>query len=131
MPANTPAINDLNIEGLGTPNLILGGGTPPMAPTTYYVVDSSFNQSVIEEKVLNNLGYTVGRIVNEDDLLGTITIQLRTTGSIPSFGATGSISLGYAPTGSAINILTIPTARNSAQGIAVPTLTLNAYRKLT
>jgi hypothetical protein len=131
MPANAPAINDLNIQALGTPTLTLGGGTPTMTPTSYYVVDSTFNQSLLEEKVINNIGYTLGRIVNEDDLVGTITIQIHTSGSIPSFGATGSIAQGYAPTGSAMTILTIPTSKASTAGIAVPTLTLNAYRKLS
>lgn len=131
MPANQPAINDLNIGGLGTPSLVLGGGTPTMTPTSYYVVNSNFNQSVIEETVPNNIGFILGRIVNEQDLLGTIEIQLWTTGSIPSFGATGSIPVGYAPTGSNLTILTIPTSKASTMGIAVPTLTLNAYRKLS
>jgi len=131
MPLNTPAINDLGIQALGTPSLTLGGGTPTMTPTTYYVVNSAINQSLLEAKVVNNIGYTIGRIVNEDDMVGTVEVQLHTSGSIPSFGATGSISLGYAPTGSAITILTIPTSKTSTAGIDVPTLTLNVYRKLS
>lgn len=131
MPANTPAINDLNIEALGTPALTLGGGTPTMTPTSYYVVSSTLNQSLIEETVTNNIGYVIGRIVNEQDLLGTVEIQLHTTGSMPSFGATGSIAYGHAPTGSAITILTIPTSKASTQGISVPTVTLNVYKKLS
>lgn len=126
MPSQVPDFNDLNLP-YGTAQLTLGGGYNNMPNTVYYVEDWSADTDVNIVNVPNEVGKIRGRVIVDRDKGGSATLQMPSTASatlanVPRVGATGSVPIGFAATGSTATIMvtSVSTPRN-----------VNDYAKVT
>ena len=123
MPTNVPDFNDLNV-GYGTTQLTLGGGFNNMTNTVFYVEDWSSDTDVNIVNLPNEVGKIRGRVIVDRDKNGSATLQMPNTGSnaVPRIGATGSVPIAFASTGSTATIM--------VTGVSTPK-SVNDYWKCT
>ena len=103
MPATQPMFNDLSLP-VGTFTASLGGAS--FTPVTYYCENFSYSNQQTVTNVPNEIGAIRGRIINDVDKGGSMTLTLPSTAatSFPRLGLTGSIPPGFA-SGSAVNFM--------------------------
>lgn len=96
MPVN---LNPSNLP-IGLFQLTLGGGPNNMTPVTYYPESWDPGVEKTDVNVPQEQGKTRTFFTNIKHYTATSVVQLGSTSDLPKLGATGSVPLGYFPTGS-------------------------------